>query len=284
MERASDGRSLMTSTIAAGSTHVAGVVREVVRMRGVLKTPAAAADWIMDLPGRTRTHESLESAGYLYLRARNSTRAIEVLVEAIAKKETGIALTYLGDAYSRTGETRKSLKALSGAAKRRDAPREYLLRCARRLAGRLRGDRNLRYITLLATVGLELTAASWLREDSLNDRDRRRARAARMRSLGIYRRSLRPAASSARAYWEASTLATGEERFSWLVTSVRKGQHSRDPDRHAVPAALLDLASECAKRKRNIAALALALRRLRVGPCEKAWNIIESLPPGTRSP
>ena len=284
VERASNGRALMRSTVAAGSTHVAGVVHEVVQLRGVFKTPAAAADWIMSLPDRIRTRESLESAGYLYLRARSPRRAIGVLVQAIAKKETGIALTYLGDAYCRTGATRKSLQALTGAAKRRDAPREYLERCARTLAARLRFVRDLKYVGLLATVGLELAAASWLREDSLHDRDRRRARAARKRALGIYRRRLRLTASSARAYWEASTLATGEERFNWLVTSVRKGQDPRDPDKHAVPAALLDLASECAKRNRNIAALALARRRLQIGPCERAWEVIESLPPGTQSP
>ena len=280
--QARDPDTLLKATIASGKPGYArGIVQEVVLLRGVLKEPGRAADWLVRLSRHQPFRdEALTSAGYLYLRAGKSAKAVTVLEDAVRTKRSGIGLVYLGDAYRRAGLDDKAKKTLVAAAKLKDAPQRYLQDSALALAARMRGKRDDTYADLLAAVGLSLKAAVWLKEDAFYAGSPGKAKKARKRALDLFRRGLDPSAP-ATAFWEAATMADGNERFGWLVEAVRRG---RTPEGHAVPSALLDLARECAQRKRYVAALSLAQERLRLGDCPAAWEIIESLPPQTRAP
>ncbi len=261
-----------------------GVIQEVVHLRGVLRDPAKAAEWLARLGDyRPVRAEALTSAGYLYLRARLTDAAIAVLEDALAIKKTGLALTYLGDAYRRSGDTAKALTTLMKAAGHRDAPERYLQDAALSVAARLRGKGDQRYAQLLEAVGLQLKGAIWLKEDAFYEADPSRTRALRKLALKLFRKGLGGDAPAV-AYWEAAALGDGDERFGWLVEAVRRGRDAMNPSVHQAPAAFLELAHECARRKRYVAALSLAQQRLRIGPCPAAWEVIESLPPETRAP
>ena len=267
--------ALLKATIASGNA--SGVVQEVLHLRGVLKDAGRAGDWLVRLSKHAPVRdEALTSAGYLYLKAGKADRAVEVLERA---RETGLALAYLADAYRRTGADDKARTTLIKAAGRKDAPRRYVQDASLSLAARLRSAGDARYSELLDAVGLPLKAAVWLKEDAFYGADRAKAKAARKRAVALFRRGL-GAEAPAEAFWQAAAMATGDERFRWLVEAVRRG---RTADGHAVPGAILDLARECAQRKRYVAALSLAQQRLRIGACPAAWEVIESLPPGTRA-
>jgi tetratricopeptide (TPR) repeat protein len=274
--------ALLKATIAVKHrTYASGVVDEVVQLRGVLTDAGSAADWLVRLSrhGPIRA-KALTSAGYLYLKARQPARAVKVLEQGVRAKKSGLGLTYLGDAYRRTGAHEKAMDALIQAAAHKDAPQRYLRDTALSLGTRLRAEGDEDYAKLLEAVGLRLKAAVWLKEDAFYAPNTGRARALNKLALALFRRGLGNAAP-ALAFWEGAGLAKGEERFGWLVEAVRRG---RTAGAHAVPGALVDLARECAGRKRYVAALSLAQQRLRIGPCPAAWEVIESLPPGTRAP
>jgi tetratricopeptide (TPR) repeat protein len=281
--RARDPEALLKATIAVKQrAHASGVVDEVVLLRGVLKDAGRAADWLVRLARhRAVRDKALTGAGYLYLRASRPDQAVKVLEEAVRAKKTGLGLTYLGDAYRRTGALDKALTTLTKAAATKDAPQRYLQDTALSLGTRLRADRDDRYAGLLEAVGLRLKAAVWLKEDAFYEVNPGKARALKKAALAMFRKGLAATDAPATAFWEGAALADGDERFGWLVEAVRRG---RTAGAHAVPGALLDLARECVERKRYIAALSLARQRLRIGPCPAAWEVIESLPPGTRVP
>ncbi|MHC4164648.1 MAG: hypothetical protein ACYTDU_06115 [Planctomycetota bacterium] len=280
--QARNPEALLKATIAVKTrAHASGVVDEVVRLRGVLTDAGSAADWLVRLSRHGPIRDvALTSAGYLYLTARQPDRAVKVLEQGVRAKKTGLALIYLGDAYRRTGAHEKAMDALIKAAARKDAPQRYLRDTALSLGTRLRAARDESYAELLEAVGLQLKAAVWLKEDAFYESRPAKARSRKKLALSLFRRGLDDEAP-ATAFWEGAALATGDERFRWLVEAVRRG---RTPSTHAVPGALLDLARECAERKRYIAALSLAQQRLRIGPCPAAWEVIESLPPDTRAP
>lgn len=275
--------ALLKATVAVKKRAYAnGVVEEVVRLRGVLTDAGRAADWLVRLARHGPIRDvALTSAGYLYLRANRPKEAVKVLEQGVRAKRTGLGLTYLGDAYRRTGAHDKALDALVKAAARKDAPQRYLEDTALSLGTRLRAARDDRYAGLLEAVGLRLKAAVWLKEDAFYEPSPGKARALRKAALAMFRKGLGDKDAPATAFWEGAALADGDERFGWLVEAVRRG---RTAGGHAVPGALLDLARECVERKRYIAALSLAQQRLRIGPCPAAWEVIESLPPGTRAP
>lgn len=280
--QASSPEELLKATIAVKHRkYASGVVEEVVQLRGVLTDAGRAADWLVRLARHGPIRDkALTSAGYLYLKARRPERAVEVLERGVRAKKSGLGLTYLGDAYRRTGAHEKAREALVQAAAFEDAPRRYLQDSALALGTRLRARGDDTYAELLETVGLRLKAAQWLKEDAFYEASPQRARALKKAALNLFRRGLDEAAPAV-AFWEGAALADGDERFRWLVEAVRRG---RTAEGHAVPDALVDLARECARRKRHIAALFLAQQRLRIGPCPAAWEVIESLPPGTRAP
>lgn len=280
--QAGSPEQLLKATIAVKHRkYASGVVEEVVRLRGVLRDAERAADWLVRLARHGPIRDkALTSAGYLYLTARRPERAVEVLERGVRARKSGLGLTYLGDAYRRTGADDKALEALMQAAAHEDAPRKYLQDAALALGTRLRAGGDDTYAKLLETVGLRLKAAVWLKQDAFYEASTRRARALRKAALALFRRGLDKAAPAV-AFWEGAAMADGDERFRWLVEAVRRG---RTPEGHAVPDALVDLARECAGRKRYVAALSLAQQRLRIGPCPAAWEVIESLPPGTRAP
>jgi len=280
--QARDPEALLKATIAVKKrAYASGVVDEVVRLRGVLKDAGSAADWLVRLSRHGPVRDAaLTSAGYLYLTANQPGKAVKVLERGVRAKKTGLGLTYLGDAYRRTGAHGKAMDALTKAAARKDAPQRYLQDTALSLGTRLRSARDDSYAGLLEAVGLRLKAAVWLKEDAFYEASPAKVRALRKLALSLFRRGLGDDAP-ATAFWEGAALADGDERFRWLVEAVRRG---RTASGHAVPGALLDLARECVQRKRFIAALSLARQRLRIGPCPTAWEIIESLPPGTRAP
>jgi tetratricopeptide (TPR) repeat protein len=274
--------ALLKATIAVKKrAYASGVVEEVVRLRGVLTDARSAADWLVRLSRHGPVRDvALTSAGYLYLRAGRAEEAVKVLERGVRAKKTGLGLTYLGDAYRRAGAHEKAMDALVQAAGHKDAPRKYLQDTALALGTRLRAQRDDSYAKLLEAVGLRLKAAVWLKEDAFYEPNTGRARGLRRLALTLFRRGLDDTAP-ALAFWEGAALASRDERFDWLVEAVRRG---RTAGGHAAPGALLDLARECAERKRYIAALSLAQQRLRIGPCPAAWEVIESLPPGTRAP
>jgi len=274
--------ALLKATMAVKTrAHASAVVSEVVRLRGVLTDAGSAADWLVRLSRHAPARDvALTSAGYLYLTARQSARAVKVLEQGVRAKKTGLGLTYLGDAYRRTGASKKAMDALIKAAGFKDAPRPYLQDTALALGTALRAARDEGYARLLEAVGLRLRAAVWLKEDAFYESGPGRARSLKKLALSLFRRGLDDEAP-ATAFWEGAALATGDERFRWLVAAVRRG---RTPGAHAVPGALLDLARECVERKRFVAALSLAEQRLQIGPCPAAWEVIESLPPDTRAP
>jgi tetratricopeptide (TPR) repeat protein len=275
--------ALLKATLAVKKRAcAAGVVEEVVRLRGVLRDAGSAADWLVRLSRHGPIRDvALTSAGYLYLTANQPERAVKILEQGVRAKKTGLGLTYLGDAYRRTGALDKALETLVKAAAQEDAPQRYLQDTALSLGTRLRAARDDRYAGLLEAVGLRLKAALWLKEDAFYETSPAKARALRKSALAAFRKGLAGRDAPATAFWEGAALADGDERFDWLVEAVRRG---RTAGAHAVPGALLDLARECAARKRYIAALFLAQQRLRIGPCPAAWEVIESLPPGTRAP
>ena len=280
---APSAEALMKATIALKDrAYASGVVQEVVHLRGVLRNPEQAAAWMERLASRHPPirDDALASAGYLYLRAQDPPKAIAVLLKA---KKTGLALTYLGDAYRRNGDNKSAHKTLMLAAKKKDAPQRYLQDAALSVAARLRTAKDDRYPDLLAAVGLSMKAGVWLKEDADYELVQKRATKLRKKALTVFRKGLKKD-SPAVAYWEAAGLAKGNERTKWLVEAVQNGVDPTNPEAHTTPAALLDLAWECALKKRYVAALSLAQRRLRVGPCEAAWQLIESIPPQTRAP
>jgi tetratricopeptide (TPR) repeat protein len=274
--------ALLKATLAVGKRpYASGVVDEVVQLRGVLKDAGRAADWLVRLSRHAPIRaKALTSAGYLYLRARQTARAVEVLERGVKARKSGLGLTYLGDAYRRAGKLEKAMDALIQAAAHKDAPQRYLQDTALALGTRLRAKRDEDYAKRLEAVGLRLKAAVWLKEDAFYEPNPGRARGLRKLALALFRKGLVDDAPAV-AFWEGAALAGGDERFRWLVEAVRRG---RTAGAHAVPSALVDLARECAARKRHIAALSLAQQRLRIGPCPAAWEVIESLPPGTRAP
>jgi len=281
-EAPSENELLRATVELKNAENVSGVVQEVVQLRGIFKEPALAADWLVKLAARfaPSRNEALTSAGYLYLRNQSYRRAIVVLGRV---KKSGLALTYLGDAYRRSGDYDKARTTLIDAARHKDAPQRYLQDAALFVAARLRSSRDARYPELLDAVGLALKAAVWLKEDAFYVAVEAKARSLRKQALTLFRKGLGQDAPAV-AYWEGAALTTGDERFGWLVEAVQRGNDPTNADTHAAPGALLDLARECAKRKRYVAALSLAQRRLRVGPSENAWAVIESLPPQTRAP
>jgi len=280
--QARDPEALLKATLAVKKrAYASGVVEEVVRLRGVLKDAGRAADWLVRLSRHGPIRDAaLTSAGYLYLTANQPGKAVKVLEHGVRAKKTGLGLTYLGDAYRRAGAHGKAVDALIKAAALKDAPQRYLRDAALSLGTRLRAARDDSYAGLLEAVGLPLEAAVWLKEDAFYETSPAKVRALRKLALSLFRRGLGDDAL-ATAFWEGAALADGDERFRWLVEAVRRG---RTATGHVVPGALLDLAKECVERKRHIAALSLARQRLRIGPCPAAWEVIESLPPGTRAP
>ena len=248
---------------------VGRVVRALVRLDGIFKDPTRAAEWLVRFSAvRHGDPAALAGAGYCYLVAKRPADAAAVLAASIDLRPEGYAMVCLADAYTRLGKLADAAKTLKRAAKLEDAPASYLKRCALRAAGAMRRRNDPAYPDLLEAAGMDLQAALWLAEDlQLN---RTVGQKAREHALALFAKGLDPKAP-AEAFWTAARLARGETRFRYLIEAVQRGN---------VPGALLDLARECAKRKRHVAAADLALRRLRIGECPAAWELLESLPPG----
>jgi len=282
--QAPDADTLLRALLGLPRERIAAVVSEVVQLRGILKDANTAADWLVRLSEhRPIRDEALTSAAYLYLVAGKPTRAIEVLEPVLRRAKTGLALAYLADAYRRLGDDGKAAATLLEAARRDDAPPAYLQDAALALGARRRAQRDTDgYTKLLAAVGLGYRAGMWLKDDAFYEPDERKANGLRKDALTAFRAGLGDDAPAA-AFFEAAGIATGDERFDWLVEAVRRGRVPEE-GKHAVPGAIVELARECASRKRPVAALALAQQRLRLGPCPAAWEVIESLPPATRAP
>ena len=92
--------ALLKATLAVGKRpYASGVVDEVVQLRGVLKDAGRAADWLVRLSRHAPIRvKALTSAGYLYLKAGQSARAVKVLEQGVRARKSGLGLTYLGDA------------------------------------------------------------------------------------------------------------------------------------------------------------------------------------------
>ena len=266
---------LHDAVVGKGDAAVRGVVRQVARLKGVLDDAASAAAWCEKLgTERKGDPECLTVAGYLYLRANQPDRVVKAIESGRAR--TALGLAYLADAHRRGGRVKKASDALLAAAARKDAPKKFLEDVALSLAAHMRATRDRGYAELLRKMGLALRAATWLADDLSYDRaatKQDRARVAALFEKGLDDRA------PATAWWTASSYAEGDTRLRYLVEAVQRGADERGPSRHRCPGAILDLARECLARKRFVAAAALAQRRLAVGECPAAWEILESMPP-----
>lgn len=281
---APDADALLAATLALPDETARAVAHEVVQLRGVLAEAGPAAAWLLLLSERKGgCAPALEGAGYLLLSAGRPKEAAEALVQATALEETGFALAYLAEAWRRDGELGKAGQILRRAAARADAPRLFVEDSALALAQRLRAGRDRAYVDLLVAMRLPLRAALWLADDADLEREEATAAELRRQALGLFLGSLADD-SPPEVWWTAARTAEGDTRFAWLSRAVATGRDPADPSRHACPEAVLELARECARRGRAVAALSLAQERLRYGECPAAWDVIESLPPDLRAP
>lgn len=275
---APSGAALMKAVLKRPSDPVVkGVVSRVVRLEGPLRDRDAAIRWLLDLAKRRKGDpEALTGAGYLLLVADDAKRALEILEPVAKKHPTGLRLCYLADAYRRAGRDDDARKTLVKAIDLPGADRKFVQDNALVLAARLRAKGDHGYAALLDSLGLGLRAAMWLAEDA----DYKPTRAAQLQTLArkLFKTSLDDTAP-ATAWWTAARLEKGDARFAYLVEAVRRGEDPMGEANHACPGAILALAEECAKRGRHVAAAALAKKRLRVGECVAAWELLETLPP-----
>ena len=261
---------------------VKAIVREVAQLRGVLRKPEPAARWLLRLSDRRGgSEECLVAAGYLLLVAGRYDESVRVVESALRMRESGLAYAYLAEAHRRAGREGEARAALKKALAAADAPRKFVSDCALALAASLRSRGDRAYVELLVEAGLSLRAAVWLADEipfaSPGDQPRLRRRA-----VDLFKRALDDRTPAA-TWWQAARLADGDQRFEWLVQAVRRGEDVLGDEGHACPGALLDLARECLRRKRYVAAADLARRRLAVGSSVAAWELLESIPLGAHA-
>ncbi|MDH3590233.1 MAG: hypothetical protein OER88_00025 [Planctomycetota bacterium] len=273
--QAQDPAALLAAAVKLKNT--GGLIQEVLKLRGVLKDPTAAGEWLSALSDkRGGDARALTSAGYLFLRANKPGVAVIALERSVQIKPTGVALAYLANAHRRNDDLVKATKAATDAAGHRDAPQPFLRDIALNIGARWRGANDLRYIELLQKNRLGATAGMWLAADAGNAG--MNAATMRKRAAELFATSLGDS-SPAIAWWSAARVTNGAVRTRYLIEAVRRGESEMQESDHACPGAVLALAQECARAGRAVAAAALARKRLRIGACEAAWDVLESLPP-----
>ena len=151
---------------AAKAPDARKVIDSVVRLK-VIKDPLSAAKWLEELSRRRKGDAyAMRSAGYLYLVANKPADAVRALKAAIKISPTGLAWSYLADAYRRLGKETEGAHAVVEALRHPGTPRASTSRTSPSRWPSACARRNERaYLTLLMAVGLHLRAATWGSED-----------------------------------------------------------------------------------------------------------------------
>jgi len=263
-------------------TAARGVARHAAALRGPFREHGPTAEWLAELAAAFKGDSAIELlAGYVRLVGDQPAKAAEAFARAVKTAPDAAsraqAATYLADAHEKAGATEKAVTALGQAVAASPAANPYRSQVGQRIAVRLQRAGDLRYADMLESVGEPLLAAHALAAQLESTREVAVRAVLLDRVQGLFAKGLN-ADSPAASWWGAAKVATGDERFRYLVETVARGANPRDEYDHAFPDALLALALECAKRGRPIAAAALAKRRLQVGDCPAAWDLLESLP------
>lgn len=258
---------------ASKAKNAGKIIDDVMRLKLHPKKPLVAAAWLLELSKRRGGDaHALRGAGYLYLIGKKPKDAIVPLKGAIKLRPTGLSWAYLAGAQRGAGLTADAIRSVREALAHTDAPKKYVEDTGVSLAIALRSTGDMGYAKLLTDLGLSMRAALWSAEDLEFGRGTSKA------ALALFRKAL-DAKAPATAYWAGAKIATGKQRFAWLLEAVVRGEDPYSEQDHACPGAVLELARECVKVGRPVVAVALAKRRLAIGPCPAAWEVLESVAP-----